>query len=174
MGERDIAKVDRGSPSRRLDLSCGELVADEQFVDDELDLLGIEIDVAAPTSVRSRGKRGASVSTFGVEVGTACSTACFAGFWASKFCTSQAPSNLAVAEIAGEARFNQLPAEQSAAITHRILAVARPAQYESGDPATMMGPNNSARIAASIINGPAGLAVSDHAGLAIGVGMQGD
>ena len=38
----------------------------------------------------------------------------------------------------------------------------------------MIGPNSSGRIAASIMIGPAGLAVSDHARLSVGLRMQRD
>ena len=38
----------------------------------------------------------------------------------------------------------------------------------------MMGPNNSGRMRRQHHHRPAGLAVSDHAGLAVGFGMQGD
>src|SRR3974390_2068496 len=40
----DVAKIDR-STVRGLDLSFGEMIADEQLIDDKLDLLGIQIDV---------------------------------------------------------------------------------------------------------------------------------
>ena len=43
----DVAQVDRGAVGGA-DLAGGELVADEELVDDELHLLGVERDVAAP------------------------------------------------------------------------------------------------------------------------------
>ena len=52
-GRADIAQVDRGAV-RRLDSAGGELVADEQLIDDELDLLGVQIDVAAPPALEPR------------------------------------------------------------------------------------------------------------------------
>ena len=45
MGER-IAKVDRRAVGS-LDSARRKIVADEQLVDDELDFLGVQIDVAA-------------------------------------------------------------------------------------------------------------------------------
>ena len=38
---------------RCLDFACGEIIADEQLVDDELNFLGIEIDVAAPPALEA-------------------------------------------------------------------------------------------------------------------------
>src|SRR5579864_2483971 len=46
----DVAQVDRALVGG-LDSSGGQVVADEQFVDDELDLLGIEVDVTAPPAL---------------------------------------------------------------------------------------------------------------------------
>src|SRR5215813_5656136 len=46
-GGADVAKVDRGAV-RRLNSAGREIVADEQLIDDELHLLGVEIDVASP------------------------------------------------------------------------------------------------------------------------------
>jgi hypothetical protein len=43
----DVTEIERG-PVLGDDLGRGELVADEQFVDDGLDLAGIEQDMAAP------------------------------------------------------------------------------------------------------------------------------
>src|SRR6185312_10177742 len=36
---------------RGFDAACGQIVADEQFVNDELYFLGVEIDVAAPPAL---------------------------------------------------------------------------------------------------------------------------
>src|SRR6202790_1550524 len=43
----DIAQIDRLTV-RHLDPAGGEVVADEELIDDELDLLGIQVDVSAP------------------------------------------------------------------------------------------------------------------------------
>ena len=43
----DIAQIDRLAV-RHLDPAGGEIVADEEFIDDELDLLGIQIDMSTP------------------------------------------------------------------------------------------------------------------------------
>src|SRR5262249_47442306 len=51
-GRADIAEVDRYSV-RCLYSAGGEVVADEQLVDDELDLLGVEIDVTSPPALKT-------------------------------------------------------------------------------------------------------------------------
>jgi len=69
-----------------------EIVADEQFIDDELNLLGIQVDVAAPPALEFEVAIGL-VSTFETRLYCLLHSV-FDGFWFSKFCTSQAPSNL--------------------------------------------------------------------------------
>ncbi len=54
-------------PSRRLDPPGGELVADEQLVDDELDFLGVQIDVAAPPALEAEIARRLGVD-LGIEI----------------------------------------------------------------------------------------------------------
>ena len=94
----------------------------------------------------------------------------FAGFWFSKFCTSQAPSNLPAAEIAGQ-RGEPASAQQAARIAHRIFAAhARPVgKRRAGDDdrAEQFRPQGRQDH-----DRPAGLAVADHAGLAVGFRMQ--
>jgi hypothetical protein len=46
--------------------SGGEIVADEQVIDDELDLFGVQIDVAALPALETEISRG-----FGVDLGRA-------------------------------------------------------------------------------------------------------
>src|SRR5262249_6694858 len=55
-GRTDIAKVDAEAVGG-LDLACGEIVADEQLIDNELDLLGVEIDVASPIALKAQVAR---------------------------------------------------------------------------------------------------------------------
>ena len=62
MLRRSIARAVRG-----LDPAGGELVADEQLVDDELDLLGVQIDVAAPPALELEIARRLGVD-LGIEV----------------------------------------------------------------------------------------------------------
>jgi hypothetical protein len=47
----DIAKVDWLTVGHR-DPTGGEIVADEEFIDDELDFLGVQIDVPAPPALK--------------------------------------------------------------------------------------------------------------------------
>src|SRR6516162_10121382 len=61
----DVAKIDRGTV-RGLDLSLGEMIADEQLVDDKLDLLGIQIDMPSPPLLKTKIARGLGVD-LGVE-----------------------------------------------------------------------------------------------------------
>src|SRR6516164_1176402 len=53
----DVAKINRGTV-RGLDPSFGEMIADEQLVDDKLDLLGIQIDVPSPPLLKTKIARG--------------------------------------------------------------------------------------------------------------------
>src|SRR5260370_23535237 len=62
-GRADIAEVDRGAV-RCLDSSRGEIVADEQLIDDELDLLGVQIDVTSPPPLEAQ-----IAPRFGVDLG---------------------------------------------------------------------------------------------------------
>src|SRR5262249_60944230 len=71
-----------------------------------------------------------------------------AGFWFSKFCTSQARSNLPWPRSLVSA-VSQLPPRRPPLYRIGYLPCTPP-QYDSGDPATMIGPNNSGRMAASI------------------------
>ena len=59
----DVAEIDRGAVGH-LDAAGGEIVADEELIDDELDFLGIEIDVAAPPALEFEIAVG-----FGVDLG---------------------------------------------------------------------------------------------------------
>src|SRR5262249_4215991 len=65
-GRADIAEIDRGVV-RCLDSSGGEIVADEQLIDDELHLLGVEIDVTSPPTLETQIARRLGVD-LGVEV----------------------------------------------------------------------------------------------------------
>src|SRR6516165_1711346 len=58
----DVAKVDDG-PVRGFDASCRQLVANEQFVDDELYFLGVEVDMATPPTLEIE-----IAGRFGVDV----------------------------------------------------------------------------------------------------------
>ena len=61
-----IAKVDGGA-IRGLDASCRQIVADEQLIDDELNFLRIEIDMAAPPALELEVAFGSGVD-LGIDV----------------------------------------------------------------------------------------------------------
>ena len=95
-----------------------------------------------------------------------------AGFWFSKFCTSAGAVEDAGAEIAGQ-RGQPGAAEQAAGVAHRVLAAdAGPVgERRAGDDdrAEELGAERG-----DDHHRPAGLAVADDAGLALGLGMAGD
>jgi hypothetical protein len=62
----DIAQVD-GIALRGLDLARREMIADEQLVDDELNLFGIEIDVATPPALEAEIARRLGID-LGIEI----------------------------------------------------------------------------------------------------------
>ena len=165
MLRRSIARAVRG-----LDLAGGEIVADEQLVDDELDFLGIEIDVAAPPALEAEIARRLGVD-LGIEI-VLLAPQRVRGIQVLEILHQPGAVELAVAEIAGE-RGEPAAAEQAAAVAHRILAVhAGPiGQRRSGDDdrAEQFGAHGGQHH-----HRPAGLAVADHAGLAVGLGMQRD
>src|SRR5262249_43520074 len=65
-GRADVAEIDRGAV-RCLNSAGGEIVADEQLIDDELHLLGVEIDVTSPPALETQIARRLGVD-LGVEV----------------------------------------------------------------------------------------------------------
>ena len=102
----------------------GEIVADEQLVDDELDLLGIQIDVAAPPVLEAEIAR-----RFGIDLGieiVLLAPERIGGILVLEILHQPGAVELSVAEIAGK-RGQPAAAQQTAAIAHRILAAhARP------------------------------------------------
>src|SRR6516162_3756470 len=62
----DVAKINR-STVRGLNLSFGEMIADEQLIDDKPDLLGIQIDVPSPPLLKTKIAWGLGVD-LGVKV----------------------------------------------------------------------------------------------------------
>src|ERR1700747_1226126 len=56
----DIAQIDCLTV-RHLDPAGGEVVADEEFIDDELDLLGIQVDMSAPPTFEFEVPLGLSI-----------------------------------------------------------------------------------------------------------------
>ena len=83
----NVAKVDGGAV-RCLDAPRGQLVADEQLVDDELDFLGIEVDVPAPPALELEVARAPRCRPWSRRY-IACSTAC----WPDSGSRSSAPAS---------------------------------------------------------------------------------
>src|SRR6266550_5338962 len=65
-GRTDIAQINRRSVGA-LDSAGRKIVADEQLIDNELDLLGIEIDVTSPPALESEITRCLGVD-LGIEI----------------------------------------------------------------------------------------------------------
>src|SRR5215471_2186571 len=51
-GRANVPQIDRGAV-RRTNIPGRQIIANEQFIDDELDLFGIEIDMAAPPALEA-------------------------------------------------------------------------------------------------------------------------
>ena len=107
------------APSEVLDHAGGELVADEQLVDDRLDFLGVQIDVSAPPALEVEIARRLGVD-IGIEV-VLLAPERVGGILVLEILHQPGAVELAVAEIAGQRR-QPAPAEQAAAVAHRILA----------------------------------------------------
>ena len=147
-----------------------QLVADEQLIDDELDLLGIQVDVTAPPALETE-----IAWRFGVDLGievVLLGPQRIGGVLVSKFCTSQAPSNLPWPRSLVSA-VSQLPPSKPAAVAHGILAAhAGPIgerRARDDDGAEQLRTNRGEHH-----DRPAGLTIADHAWLAVGLGMQRD
>ena len=129
-------------PSDVLNLAGGEIVADEQLVDDELDFLGVEIDVAAPPALEAEVARRLGVD-LGIEI-VLLGPERVGRILVLEILHQPGAVELAVAEIAGE-RGQPAAAEQAAAVAHRILAAhAGPVgQRRAGDDdrAEQLGPD---------------------------------
>ena len=163
----DVAQVDP-DPVAGHDLGRGELVADEQVVDDPLHLLGIEEDVAAPPFLEAEIARALGVD-LGVELVLLAPKGVGRVHVLEILDQGRAVED-AMAQIARECRQPAATIEPTR-IAHRVLAVhAGPiGQRRTRDDhrAEQLGPDGGHQH-----DGPAALAVADHHGLAVGVGMQ--
>src|SRR5262249_31838141 len=159
-GRADIAEVDRGA-IRCLDSSRGEIVADEQLIDDELDLLGVQIDVTSPPALETQIARRLGVD-LEIEI-VLLGPQRIRGVLVLEILHQPGAVELAVAEIAGE-RGQPAAAEQSAAVAHGVLAVhAGPVrQGRSGDDD---GAKELRADGGEHHDRPSRLAIADHAGL---------
>ena len=100
-GRANIAQVDRGAV-RGLNTPGGEVVADEQLVDDELDLLRVQVDVSAPPALEAQIARGLGVD-LGIEI-VLLGPQGVGGILVLEILHQPGAIEFAVAEIAGEAR----------------------------------------------------------------------
>ena len=152
------------------DLAGGELVADEELVDDELHLLGVQRDVAAPPLLEAEIALGLGVD-LRIEV-VLLGPERVGRVLALEVLHQPGAVEDAGAEVAGQ-RGQPAAAEQAAGIAHRVLAPdARPVgERRAGDDdrAEELGPQRGKDH-----HRPAGLAVADDAGLAVGLRMAGD
>ena len=111
-------------PSDVLISAGGEVVADEQFIDDELDFLGVQIDVPAPPALEFE-----IASRLGVDLGievVLLGPQRVGGILVLEILHQPGAVELAAAEIAGQ-RGQPASAQQAAGVAHRIFAAhARP------------------------------------------------
>jgi hypothetical protein len=165
----DVAEIDR-CPVRGLDGACRELVADEQLVDDRLDLLGVQVDVAAPPLLEAEIARRLGVD-LGIQI-VLLAPQRVGGILALEILHQPGAVELAVPEVAGERR-EPAAAQETAAVAHGILAVhAGPVgQRRPGDDdrAEQLGTNGRQHH-----HRPAGLAIADHARIAVRLGVERD
>ena len=162
----DVAQVDPDAvPSD--DLGRGELVADEQIVDDALHLLGVEEHMAAPPVLEAEIARALGVD-LGVDV------VLLGPERVGRVHVLEVRDQLgavedAAAEIARQRR-QPAAAVQPAAVAHRVLAAhAGPVgQRRAGDD---QRPEQLRPGGRHHHHRPAGLAVADHHRLALGLGV---
>ena len=163
----DIAQID-GDAAGSAYVAGGEIVADEELIDNELDLLGVEIDVAAPPALEAEITLRLGVD-LGIEI-VLLAPQRVRRILIFEILHQPGAVEFAVTEVASQ-RGQPTAAEQAAAIAHRILAAhARPiGQRRAGDDdgPEQLGPDRGQHH-----DGPASLAIADHARLAVGLRMQ--
>ena len=165
----DVAQVDGGAVGGP-DQAGRQLVADEQLINDELDFLRIQVDMAAPPALEAQIARRSPCRSWSRGC-TAWSTG-IGGVLVLEVLHEPGPVELAVAEVAREGG-QPAPAQETAAVAHRILpAHAGPVGERRAcddERPEQLGPSRGQHH-----ERPAGLTIADHAWLAIGLGMQGD
>ena len=162
----DVAQVDADAVGG-VDLACGELVADEEIVGDPLHLAGIEQDRAAPPGLEIEEARGLGVD-LGIDV---VDLAPIGVGRIERFEVGYKVGAVedAVAQVAGQGG-QPGPTQRAAEIAHRVAAMhARPVgqrRARQQDRTDEIGPDGRHHH-----DLPAGLAVGDDDGLALGLGM---
>ena len=162
----DVAQVD-AHPVARDDLGRGQTIADEELIDDPLDLLGIEVDVAAPPFLEFQ-----EALRLGVDVGP--HLVVLGPQRVRRVEVLEVRDQIGAVELAGAevaAKCSEpASAEKPAAIAHRVLALhsgpighRRARQDDRPDQIRPRRGEHHHR--------PPRLAVADDARLAVGVGM---
>src|SRR5262249_49342293 len=145
-----------------------EIVADEQLIDDELHLLGVEIDVTSPPALETQIARRLGVD-LGIEI-VLLGPKGVRGILILEVLYQPSAVELAVAEVAGEGG-QPAPTKQAAAVAHRVLAVdAGPIrQRRAGDD---NGTEQLRTSGGEHHDRPSRLAIADDAGLSVGRGVE--
>ena len=163
----DVAQVDRRAVGRA-DLAGGEVVADEELVDDPLHLLGVQRDVPAPplleieVALRLGVDLRPEVVLLGPEgVGRVL---------VLEVLHQRRAVEDAGAEVARQ-RGQPRAAEQAAGVAHRVLAAHAGPVFERR-PGDDDRPEELGAEGGEDHHRPARLAVADHAGLALGLGWR--
>src|SRR5262245_26782049 len=118
-GRADVAQVYRAAVGR-LDLAGGKIVADEQLIDNELDLAGIQVDVPTPVALEAEIARD-----FGIDLRV--DIILFGPYRVRRMEVLEilhepGAVELATAEIASEGG-EPAATEKTATVAHRVLAV---------------------------------------------------
>ena len=169
MGERMLRRS-IVVPSEVCILPAARLLPTKSSIHDELDLLGVEIDVASPPALEAEIARGLGVD-LGVEV-VLLGPERVCGILILEILNQPGAVELAMTEVARQ-RGQPAAAQEAAAVAHRILAAhagpvgERRARDDEGT--EELGPHGREHH-----DGPSSLAIADHAGLAFGIGMQRD
>ena len=165
----DVAQVDGGAVGGA-DLARGEVVADEELVDDPLHLLGVELHEAAPVLLEAEVALG-----LGVDLGPDVVLLGPEGVrrvLVLEVLHQPGAVEDAAAEVAGQ-RGQPRAAEQAARVAHRVLAAhAGPVGERRARDDDRAEELRAERVHHH--HRPAGLAVADDAGLSLGVRMAGD
>src|SRR3954464_6852536 len=168
-GSANIAQVDRGAV-RGLNTPSGEVVADEQLVDDELDLLRVQVDVSAPPALEAQIARGLGVD-LGIEI-VLLGPQGVGGILILEILHQPSAIEFSVAEIAGEGG-QPAAAEQTPAVAHGVLA-AHPGPVRQRRPGDDDGAEQLGADGGEHHDRPSRLAIADDTWFAVGFRMQRD